>query len=264
MKSFVLMLSFLLWVLFSVLFSPALFAQEECEDGFVSFRKTFHPFVRNRCANCHGDGGTLIQFAAKDPTEAYSEAIWLTNFDDMERSRFFIKAKAQHWFSKPKYKDGDGAKLVEVTQALYRWWNQGQFLCTKKFEMDSEGLVLKNLPTRKENKYKSYTWNLSSAGLNGVDVSADVQKFSDPEGNLSGSYRLQNLQIKTDSKINIKGIWFSVSGQMAAYENSFEDIDLELEPKNNKQKISDSNLILIQRKKVDEIRVHFEKWKLRE
>lgn len=235
------------------------------DGGLVAFERTMYIGLRQNCIACHGDGGIAVGHSVSDVKAAYAEAKTLVDFSEPTDSRFYKMVKRKHWL---KYDSTAlGMTEEEILKFMRQWWDEGESQAGKQFALVTQPLLLpKDLPLRESGKYLNINWNLelSEPRLKGCVASVDIQRATSTSGEIKGSYHLKNPAILCSlQSISIKGVYFSVSDQLASYENiySWVDMSIEVNP-SNKTVLSKQTMVLIERKAQDTISFLMENFSL--
>ena len=223
------------------------------EEGLRAYQKTLYLGLRAKCASCHGDGGMAIGHSVSDVTSAYAMSRELVDFANIENSRFVTKVRAQHW--KRHDPTQNGMPEEEMVSLLNAWWTEGEFDVGQKRDFVSREVAIPaNLPRMKEGRFTNMSWDMgaSRADLAGCTATVDIQLAQEPVDSIPGAYRVKNPRIScTKQNIKLQSVYFSVSGELAKYENIYERVNMTVPRGAGETLMSSEIMILIQRKSSD-------------
>lgn len=220
------------------------------EEGLTAFKTTLYPLLRERCIKCHGQGGEAIQHSSPDVTEAYLNSKELVDFNDPMKSIFYRRVKSQHWLKHDPTQQG--MTESEILDGINRWWEAGEKNVVNSYQLQSLEVALPaNLPQMKEGKWVTLSWNLELGGAyKGCSIQVDIQKASEATPDYMGSYRVRNPAVKcSQSSYRFTGLFFSVSNQIANYENIFKNSVAQSSMSSSYTSFSNEYMILLQRRR---------------
>jgi mono/diheme cytochrome c family protein len=204
-----------------------------CETGLASFQKGMHPFLRERCASCHGEGGSGPGHSVSDPVKSYIKFRKLVDFSDPERSQAMEGVRSRHWLDYDPA--AQGARPEELLERLAAWWNEGENECSTATMITTDALpVPSDLPAASADRYVPLRWSLAhlGPGFSGSFFELEIQRFSNPQAGNLGSYRVRKPRlVARDSALAIQGLWLSVNGRINSAENAYSFVDRVVSPR---------------------------------
>ena len=221
-------------------FSPA---ATGCDMGFVAFKNTVFPLIRNKCATCH-DSPAIgpIQGPAhsvQDPEVAYKRVSGYMNFDSIMQSQFLIKGGNNHCAA---YGIQCNVSVNDLKTSLQAWMDLGQKTCPPAFKLVTQPSVIPaDLPLTSTGNWKRIQFKLDSLGddFGGTFMDIEVQQFALPSPDHPGAYRFRNPRLATpDQAFAVKGIHFFVNGKRDSRENMFTTVNVKV---NNHKINAESN-----------------------
>ena len=236
------------------------YADQMCDAGLESFEKTVYPLLRERCVNCHGDGGISVGHAVSNVKDAYSTALGFTLFNQLENSIFVNQVRQKHWL---EYDSAEkGATTDEVLEALSAWWSGGQSECgMNAFISTSPVPIPTQLPLFPENRFVTLSWELQEINplWKGMKFLVDIQRHTIRGEKAPGSYRVVYPRVESNGQtVDLSGIRFLVSGQRESFENVYEPVSVNLSSRAGEVvTLSQDHMILLQRNDSDTLTVQF-------
>ncbi len=199
-----------------------------CEEGMAAFETTVHPFVRENCAGCHeNEGGPAIgpSFAVEQVKKSYSRIRRLTNFADVDGSRFVEHGGNQHCAT---YGIECGITHEKVREVVMAWWEAGEKSCRAGQVFTEPAPLPANLPYAVDGAYVPMRWPLDSLGTEfiGSVFEIEVQKFIDASEQGKGAYRFRRPRLLAAAQpLDIRTVRVLVNDKFDVAATVFEQID---------------------------------------
>lgn len=193
--------------------------------GVHAFESTLFPVLRQKCSQCHGDGATAIGHSVSDVTKAYQAARLFVNFSNLEYSEFIDRVKSRHW--KEYDTNAQGMPVEEMRQLLRNWWTAGESDVVPQYDLISTAVRLPYpLPTMAQGQFKRVEWGNFDPPYSNCAASVEIQSVVyGPEQKIV-AYRVRNPRFGClDKTVLVQGVYFSVSGDLAPYENIYKSVD---------------------------------------
>ena len=203
-----------------------------CSTGLAAYQATLYPVQRQYCAQCHDDDGIAIRHSSADPALAYSITRKLIDFGRLDQSTLISKLKEKHWLQH----DGPAIPLEpsQVETLIQAWWDQGEHSCPSSKGLLSAAIAIPApLPATASGQFVTMHWDLTSVDpkFAGCVFELDIQRFTETQAAIPGSYRVKNLRAGCPGKtLHVTGIWLPVSGETQDYENYFQSVDQTVSP----------------------------------
>ena len=218
-----------------------------CSEGLQAFTTTIHPLLMQRCANCHGDDGMVVEHSQSDPSKAYILSKKFVNFENLYSSTFIRKVRTSHWVNIDP--DEIGMSVEEMEAGLKKWWELGESLCPPSLTFISSPIQIPvDLPTRDSGMFSSIQWDLSmrNSDLKDCEFMVQIQSFTNESGSVPGSYRLKNPSIMCRSgRMKLERVRFMLNGTTNSFENIFEDVIADFIHDGTPKTLSGEQMIII-------------------
>ncbi len=207
-------------------------AETQSAKGIEAFRRNvYEPILQKQCLKCHGNNGPGPNHSSEDLGTSYQMVLRYTNFMDIKNSKFVTKGTNDHGNS---YGGQTTITQEELTQALQRWWDQGENTAFLEGKVVLPAQIISNLP--QDGNYKTLSWDLGAvdANLTGVEFQIDIQSFITRGEKTGGAYKLKNPRFSTNNRIiEVKSLNVIMNGIWDSTANNYDSVNYVVSTKPN-------------------------------
>ena len=200
-----------------------------CAAGFSAFQTEFLAKIQNEvCSGCHqGENPAAPPWLMGADANIYLTVKNYVTFADLTGSRIYFRAGNRHCGA--GCNDDMAARMKAYLQA---WWDGGEKTCDQSSTFRT---AAKPVPTDlPHDPYPTMSWDLStiSVDLRGVQLTAEIKKFTDAAGPTQGSYSIRKPRFVSDHPValSVEKMRVLVNTNIQDSANEFERVHAVVSP----------------------------------